>query len=339
MRRRLIATLLIVHGLAHSAGGIWAMSIGSAWAVVPLWLVAEGGFVAAGFGLAGVPGLRAPWQPIAFFAGVGSVALLASFGTLALVAGSAIDVVLLVVATAVAERTPELTALPPNGRRRWRTVAGTTVAWAFLAWLSATIALRPWHTTWGVSSEELAMPLPGDELVPDAHYRMDHAVTIHAPADSVWPWLVQIGQDRAGFYSYDRLERLIGDDVHNADRIHSEWQQRRVGDLVRAVQPDYLGGRLGTALGWRVVELEPGRALVLDNWGAFVVVPVDDHTSRVHIRMRGAGTPTLRGIALGPLSLLVYEPAHFVMERRMLLGIRDRAERGSQRVGFLPPPA
>lgn len=338
MRRTLIGTLFVVHGLAHSAAGVWAMSIGSSWAVVPLWLVAEVGFVAAGLGLAGVPGLSAAWQAIAFFAGVSSVALLASFGTLALVAGLAMDVVLLVLATAVAEHTPEIaSAALPNGGHRWRRIVGGAVAWAFLAWLSAAIVLRPWHTTWGVSSEELATPLPGDDLVPDAHYRMDHAVTIQAPADSVWPWLAQIGQDRAGFYSYDRLERLVGDDVHNADRIHPEWQERRVGDLVRAAQPDYLGGRLGAALGWRVAQLEPGRALVLDNWGAFVVVPVDDRTSRVHIRMRGPGTPSLRGIALGPLTLLVFEPAHFIMERRMLLGIRERAEGKLQRVGFSPP--
>lgn len=337
MRRTLIGTLFVVHGLAHSAAGIWAMSIGTSWTVVPLWLVAEVGFVAAGLGLVGVPGLSAVWQAIAFFAGVSSVALLASFGTLALVFGLAMDVVLLVLATAFAEHSPELVTALPNGGHRWRRIVGGTIAWGFLAWLAATIVLRPWHTTWGVSSEELATPLPGDELVPDAHYRMDHAVTIQAPADSVWPWLAQIGQDRAGFYSYDRLERLVGDDVHNADRIHPEWQERRVGDLVRAAQPDYLGGRLGATLGWRVAQLEPGRALVLDDWGAFVVVPVDDRTSRVHIRMRGRGTPTLRGIALGPVTLLVYEPAHFIMERRMLLGIRDRAEGKLQRVGFSPP--
>ena len=172
------------------------------------------------------------------------------------------------------------------------------------------------------------MSLPGDELVPEAHYRMDHAVVVHAPADSVWPWVVQIGQDRGGFYSYDGLERLIGDDVRNADRIHPEWQERRVGDLVRATQRGYLGGRLGSDLGWRVAQLEPGRALVLENWGAFVVIPVDEHTSRLHVRLRGPGTPSLLGVVLGPANLLVFEPAHFIMERRMLLGIRDRAEGG-----------
>jgi hypothetical protein len=116
MRRTTIAILLVLHGLAHSAAGVWAMSLGPAWAVVPLWLVAEVGFVAAGLGLAGVPGLRASWQPVAFFAGVSSVALLASFGTRALLTGLAVDVLLLVLATAVAERSRELDAAMPDGR-------------------------------------------------------------------------------------------------------------------------------------------------------------------------------------------------------------------------------
>ena len=171
------------------------------------------------------------------------------------------------------------------------------------------------------------MPLPGDELVPDARYRMDHAITIAAPADSVWPWLVQLGQDRGGFYSYAGLERLIGDDVHNADRIHPEWQQRKVGDLVRAAQPDYLGGRLGPDLGWRIVRLDPPHALVIENWGAFVVRPQPDGTTRLHIRLRGEGKPSLTSVVLGPLNLLVFEPAHFIMERGMLRGIKSRAER------------
>ena len=118
MRRTIIAILLVLHGLAHSAAGVWAMSLGPAWAVIPLWLIAEVGFVAAGLGLAGVPGLRAAWQPIAFFAGVSSVALLASFGTLPLVVGLVLDVALLVLATAAAERPVGLAPAVPNGQPR-----------------------------------------------------------------------------------------------------------------------------------------------------------------------------------------------------------------------------
>jgi hypothetical protein len=217
------------------------------------------------------------------------------------------------------------TAGPRHGSRALR-AAGHAAGIAFLAYASAAVLLRPWHTRWGATDAERAMRLLGDELVPEAHYRMDHAITIQAPADSVWPWLVQIGQDRAGFYSYDALERAIGDDIHNADRIHPEWQTIGLGDLVRAAQPDYLGGRLGPDVGWRVVALDPGRGFVLENWGAFVVRPVDERTSRLHVRMRGEGRPTVLGTLLGPFNLLVFEPAHFIMERGMLLGIRARAE-------------
>ena len=324
MRRALIATLLIVHGLAHSAAGVWAMSVAPVWLVVPLWLIAECGFVGAGLGVAGAPGLRRVWQVIAFAGGIASVALLTALGTGILVIGLAVDVALLVLATAFVERAPNVAITTPP--HRWERIAVGAVAWSFVAYLAVVIALRPWYTTWGTSASELQRPLPGDQLVPVAHYRIDHAVTIRAPADSVWPWLAQIGQDRAGFYSYDKLERLVGDRIRNADRVHPEWQDVNVGGLVRAAQPDYLGGVFGRDVGWRIVELQPGRAMVLDRWGAFVVTPVDEQTSRLHVRTRGLGTPTLLGVVLGPANLLAFEPAHFIMQRKMLLGIRDRAE-------------
>jgi hypothetical protein len=151
-------------------------------------------------------------------------------------------------------------------------------------------------------------------------------VRINAPSEIVWPWLVQMGQDRGGFYSYDWLERAFGDDIHNADRIVPEWQRLEVGDLVRAVQPSFLGGVLGREVGWRVVRIEPGHALVLRNWGSFVVHRLDDHTSILHVRTRGDGRPSLAAVPFAPIGLLLFEPAHFIMERGMLLGIKERAE-------------
>jgi hypothetical protein len=189
------------------------------------------------------------------------------------------------------------------------------------------VALRPWCVRWGTTAAERLMPLPGDEVVPVARYRMDHAITIAAPADSVWPWLAQVGQDRGGFYSYDWLERAFGDHVRNADRIHPEWQERAVGDLVRATQPDYLGGRLGRDLGWHLLRYEPPRAMVLEGWGAFVLLPQPDGTTRLYTRLRGEGKPSLASVVFGAPNLLVFEPAHFIMERGMLRGIKARAER------------
>ena len=98
-------------------------------------------------------------------------------------------------------------------------------------------------------------------------------------------------------------------------------------DVLYGAQSGYLGGALGSDLGWRVSAVEPGRAVVLEGWGAFVLQPVDDRTTRLLVRTRGGGDPRLRDVALAPLSLLAFEPAHFIMERGMLRGIRDRAER------------
>jgi hypothetical protein len=169
------------------------------------------------------------------------------------------------------------------------------------------------------------MVLPGDQLVPVAHYRIDHGITINAPASAVWPWVIQLGQDRGGFYSYTKLENAVGARITNADRIVPAWQTRRVGELLPTVPADYLGGRFGK-IGCKVLEVIPGRALVLEGWGAFVVVPVSDSSARMLVRTRIRGEPGFGAVITRPFRLLVYEPAHLIMERRMLIGIRERAE-------------
>jgi hypothetical protein len=198
----------------------------------------------------------------------------------------------------------------------------------FTAYVAVIIAARSWYSSWGTTRSEQQMPLIGDPPLGQSHYRIDHAVTINAPVDTVWKWVVQIGQGRGGFYSYDKLERFFGAKIRNANTIVPEWQRLEAGDFVRAVQPSYLGGVFGEDLGWTVKEVSPGRAFVLDKWGAFVLTPDGPGRTRMHIRTRGEGVPTLSGIAITPLSLLVFEPAHFIMERGMLLGIKQRAERG-----------
>ena len=95
---------------------------------------------------------------------------------------------------------------------------------------------------------------------------------------------MQLGQDRARFYSYDWLERAFGVDMRNVTDFRPEWQQRQTGDRVRATQPGYLGGLLGEDLGWTITDLEPARALVLQNWGAFVLEPTEDGRTRFIIR-------------------------------------------------------
>jgi hypothetical protein len=170
---------------------------------------------------------------------------------------------------------------------------------------------RPLMLHWGANCEELHKPLPGDELVPGPAVQSTRAVTIEAPADAVWPWLAQIGQDRGGFYSYECLENLAGCHMHNADTIHPEWQQRSPGETIY-LHPD---------TGLPVERFEPGRVLALKNWGAFVLEPLGDERTRLIARGR-----TPRGAA-SIVNALLMEIPHFVMERKMLLEIKRRAER------------
>jgi hypothetical protein len=93
--------------------------------------------------------------------------------------------------------------------------------------------LRPWFLRWGASAAETRKPLAGDAVLPNAPSAATRAITIHVPPDRVWPWIAQIGQGRAEFYSYAWLENLFGCQIVNADRVHPEWQDVKPGDTVR----------------------------------------------------------------------------------------------------------
>src|SRR5512146_440105 len=114
------------------------------------------------------------------------------------------------------------------------------------------LVVRPWMGRWGATDDETYRSLPGDDLVPDPKLNWTHAVTVDAPAGGVWPWLVQIGQNRGGFYSYDWIENLMGLNIHSADRILPEFQTLSQGDRL-SLAPDMPG--------LPVAVLEPGRAL------------------------------------------------------------------------------
>lgn len=179
--------------------------------------------------------------------------------------------------------------------------------------------IRPWHLRWGTTDKELNQPLPGDELAPNAKLKSNHAITINAPAADVWPWLVQMGQNRGGFYSYAWLENLAGCKMRNADEIVPEWQDLKVGDKV------WLHPKAPPV---EVAAIEPGRAIVLKPWGAFVLQPIDEKTTRLIIRSQGDYEPDLHNAVSNFLLWRVfYEPAHFIMERKMLLGIKAPAEK------------
>lgn len=194
--------------------------------------------------------------------------------------------------------------------------------------------LRPWMLSWGATDEEAHGQLPGDAVVPSPRYQATRAVTVHAPVSEVWSWLVQIGQGRGGMYSYDWLENLVGLKMHSADRIDPALQKLDVGDEVWLVPRDS-----SVPTYFRVVEVEPPRVLVLGpgagkeqsrgmpypSW-AFRLTPLNDQATRLVCRFRSDFTPTLRGLLVNKYAL---EPIHFLMERKMLLGIKQRAEQGT----------
>ncbi|MGO8735379.1 MAG: hypothetical protein ACLQVM_21585 [Terriglobia bacterium] len=195
--------------------------------------------------------------------------------------------------------------------------------------------IRPWYLNWGATGEEITRTWPGDELAPQPVSLATRALTINAPVTEVWPWIVQIGQDRGGCYSYTWLENLFFADMHNTDRIHPEWQTREVGDTVWLARKDRYGGR-GRVV---VAALDPNRAMVLASpsdaeristggrakggtW-TFILEPIDDHTTRLILRSRGAQDESFAAMLL---VRLVFDPVHFIMERKMMLGIKQRAE-------------
>ena len=181
--------------------------------------------------------------------------------------------------------------------------------------------LRPWYSKWGASEAEVEKRLPGDEQVPDPTLESTRAITINAPTAEVWPWLVQMGQGRGGLYSYERLENLVGCDMHNAERILPEHQHLSIGDKIRLSKGD------GTPY-FLVKAIETGRAIILGGddppttW-AFILEPINEDSSRLIIRFRQAYEPSLGNT----IAWRVFtDPITFVMERKMLQGIKLRAE-------------
>ena len=179
---------------------------------------------------------------------------------------------------------------------------------------------RQWCLSWGATDEEVARTLPGDDLLAVPDIVSTRAVWIDAPAGEIWPWLVQMGPGRAGAYTYDWIENLFGLGMHSADRILPQFQDLKVGDAQRL-------GKRGPVL--RVSVLEPERALVMrsddGNWiWAFILAREGTGTrliSRNRIAVPGA-PPAVRA-----LNTYLMEPGSLIMERRMLLGIKQRAER------------
>lgn len=211
---------------------------------------------------------------------------------------------------------------------------GLTLLAALLVFL---FAVRDWETRWGATGAEDSQTLPGDALVLNPQTQTTRAITIDASAAAIWPWIAQMGQGRGGLYSYEMLENLIGCDMHNANSVVADWQHINIGDRVR-MYPEGSGPPPYT-----IAAITPGQALVTghstdpkgvpaevspqtqwtDTW-AFVLQPINDHSTRLIIRSRATYTdPAMRSI------MAVLEPGYFIMERGMLFGIKEHAERAA----------
>ena len=198
--------------------------------------------------------------------------------------------------------------------RRALTV-GSLGATALLTYMKA---MRPWTLRWGASDQEVAEFMGGDDIVTKADYSATRGITIDAPPQDVWPWLIQIGSGRAGWYSYDRIDN---GGTPSATEIVPELQQLKVGDLIPMV--------VGKPVGVWVKELEPNRRLLLwDGKGEYtwewVLHPLGDGRTRLINRLRAA-YPHWTSPRMA--YTLLATTGDIVMIRKMLRGIKARAER------------
>jgi proline iminopeptidase len=232
--------------------------------------------------------------------------------------------------------------IAPFVERSWdmfRSPIGTWIPFVlmfFAAWGAALWVMGPgpdwrWHAT----RQEKRRALPGDGLVPEAKSPATHGISIAAPPSAVWPWLVQMGCDRGGWYSWDRLDNA---GRPSADRILTEYQGTTVGDILPSrpghreafvvlelAAPRHL--TLGAYL--RFPELKqlawsdpPPRRFMRATW-VFVLEPLGSSRTRLLVRTRGVNRPWWLSLFLAA----IFGPAHVIMQRKQLLNLKARAER------------
>jgi hypothetical protein len=178
---------------------------------------------------------------------------------------------------------------------------------------------RHWHLRWGATDAEVASTMPGDEIVPEPSFNATRALTIAAPPEQVWPWIVQIGTGRAGFYSYDLFDNGARP---SAGRILPEFQDTQVGGWVP------MFSKVNETTAFRVKAFQPNRWLLWakphSTW-AWTFVPLEGGRTRLVTRLKETYDWRSPGLAL--LTVIIFELGDFPMMRKLLLGVKSRAER------------
>jgi hypothetical protein len=215
-------------------------------------------------------------------------------------------------------------------------LSGVAAAGAFVVYERV---LKPMMFSWGATREECSRTWPGDEFTPHTSGICTRAITVDAAPEDIWPWIMQIGQDRAGFYSYTWLENLFRAEMNNTFQLVPEWQDRHVGDDLWLAAQHHYGGMARMT----IARIEPFRALVTVaypdrdsalniQWAPhgcwnFLLSPLeaaDPLHPQTRLIMRGIKPETMS--PSGRASSLFWDPAHFIMERRMMLTIKRLAE-------------
>ncbi len=186
-------------------------------------------------------------------------------------------------------------------------------------------SVRPWIYIWGARADYVDAVLPDNRLVANSEPRTTRALTIDASVEAAWAWLAQIGEDRGGFYSYSLMERAAGAHIHNANTVHPEWQDLRVGDTIWPAR------RYGNVARQVVAAVEPKSYLVLVSAADFDRLSRGEKASGVwafYLRRENGWTRLLVRGSGGAVGHAVFDIPHFVvMEQKMMRGIRDRAQK------------
>jgi hypothetical protein len=207
-----------------------------------------------------------------------------------------------------------------------RKIAQVLDALTAIPWFLTAPLVRSWHLRWGAVLDEVHGAMPGDEVVPRAQFNATRAVTVDAPPERVWPWIVQLGYRRAGFYTYDLIDNAS---QRSAERILEEYQHPAVGDLMPMFKELH-----GLAIAYTVTAFETDKWMVWvhrpnpseepDSTWTWRLTPLPGGGTRLVTRMKQDYRWETPRLAI--FNFVLMEMGDFAMERRMLKGIKRRAE-------------